>query len=407
MTSAEVPSLRRDVLTTALIGVAHGCSHFFQLVLPPLFPFFIAEFDVSYTELGILMTVFFITSGFGQPLAGFLVDRFGARRVMLLGLGIYVIAVLAFSVLPEFWMYFVVIAIAAIGNCVFHPADITILNANVRESHLGRAFSIHTVGGNLGWAIAPGFMLVAAHGLGWRSALVCAAGLGAMVWLVLWTQRHALDHERSTALRSEPQRISQSIAPLLTRPVLLCFAFFILLAAALIAIQNFLPPILGTLHATPLVLAATALTGFLVGGAVGILCGGIMADRSPRHVAIVVSGLLISAVLVMVVAYANMTAAALVATLSMAGFFSGITMPSRDLLVRAAAPEGATGRVFGFVYSGLDVGSAFAPIAVGYLLDHGEPRLALWGVALLLLAAIFTAITIQDVARPRLVVASS
>ena len=80
--SPAVP-LRQDARTIGLIGVAHGTSHFFHLLLPPLFPLFIRDFGFSYSELGLLVSTFFVISGIGQALAGFLVDRVGARPVLL------------------------------------------------------------------------------------------------------------------------------------------------------------------------------------------------------------------------------------------------------------------------------------------------------------------------------------
>src|SRR5688500_20265198 len=76
---------RRDAEVIALVGLAHGTSHFFHLMLPPLFPWLMRDFALSFTEAGLLMTVFFVISGVGQALAGFVVDRFGARPVLFFG----------------------------------------------------------------------------------------------------------------------------------------------------------------------------------------------------------------------------------------------------------------------------------------------------------------------------------
>ena len=382
----------RDRLTIALVGMAHGCSHFFQLVLPPLFPFLIIDFDVSYTQLGALMTVFFLVSGIGQPLAGFLVDRFGARNVLFLGLGLYTLSVFAMAWLPNFGWYFVVIACAALGNCVFHPADYTVLNASVKSSHLGRAFSIHTLGGNLGWALSPVIMLAVAEVAGWRASLLVAAAIGTAVWLSLWLHRDLFQEQASTD-KSSANPLGARV--LFSSTIVLCFLYFALMAAALIAVQNFIGPILNAIHTTPLVVGGIALTGFLLGASAGVLAGGIAADRTTEHVRLIVIGLAGSAGLVVLLAYLPPYQWALIAALGMAGFLSGLTSPSRDLLVRSATPKGATGRVFGFVYSGLDVGSAFAPITVGVLLDQKHPTLALWLVGGLLAVAIFTVVSIR------------
>ena len=378
-----------------LIGGAHGMSHFYQLVLPPLFPFLIADFELTYTELGVLMTVFFVASGFGQPVAGFVVDRLGARRVLLWGFGLYCLSIGALAIVPSFALMFPLMVLAGLGNSVFHPADFTLLNANVRVSYLGRAFGVHTLGGNLGWALAPAFMILLAGLLGWREALVGAAVLGALVWGALWWHRGALCDEVPGEV-APSANVTGNIKMILQPTILLCFAYFLLLAAALIAVQNFLPTILGALHQTPAVLAGTALTGFLLGAAAGVVAGGLIADRSRSHTLLIIGGLLGSGVLLLSVAHFDYASAVLIAIISAAGFFSGVTTPSRDLMVRAATPPGATGRVFGVVYSGLDVGSAFAPITVGWMLDQGHPQWALWAVALLIIAAVFTVVGIRS-----------
>lgn len=384
----------RERLIIALVALAHGSSHFFQLVLPPLFLFLVDEFEVGYTALGAVMTLFFVVSGCGQPLAGFLVDRFGARRLLLFGLGIYVVAVVALAAVNAFWMFYVVMAIAALGNCVFHPADYTVLAASVPQSHMGRAFSIHTLGGNIGWAVAPALMLLVAGFAGWRVALYTAGMIGALVWLALWINRDLLRDE-TPSNDGDTHRPLMNATVLFSPSVVLCFAYFTLLSAGLIAVQNFIAPILTAVHAMPLALAGAALTAFLLGASAGVVAGGIAADRSSHHAGIIAGGLAGCAILIVGIAYAPAVAAVLIVMLAFAGFLSGMTSPSRDLLVRAAAPPGATGRVFGFVYSGLDVGSAFAPVSVGLMLDHGHPRAAIWAIAAMFLFSIFTVVAIR------------
>ena len=391
------PLPRGEILTIGLIAAAHGCSHFFQLVLPPLFPFLIAELDTGYTELGALMTLFFITSGIGQPIAGMLVDRLGARAVLLAGLAVYVASVLAMAAAPSLPMLIPAVVLAGVGNSVFHPADYTVLTASVRPTHHGRAYGAHTLGGNLGWAIAPAFMLAVAALAGWRAALVAAAAVGGLIWLALWLNRTSLRADRDGERTERRRKTStpRSVDLLLHPAVVLCFGYFTLIAAALIAVQNFLAPILDAVHRTPLAVGAGALTGFLVGASAGVVAGAVVADRPVRHTGVIAAGLASSAVLFVVVAHVDLPTAALVGVLFAAGFLSGVTTPSRDMLVRSATPRGATGRVFGFVYSGLDVGSALAPVAVGLLVDSGFARAALWAVAALLLAAIGTAVLVR------------
>jgi FSR family fosmidomycin resistance protein-like MFS transporter len=365
----------RDMQVMALIGLAHGISHFFQLVLPSLFPLLKDDFQVSYTQLGAVMTVFYVTSGLLQTPAGFLVDRIGARNVLLGGLGLYCAGILLYGLAPSFWMLFPIALLAGAGNSVFHPADYSILNASVNQTRLGRAYGSHTLGGNLGWALAPPLMAGAALLLGWRGALALAAVIGFATLALLLLGRERLAEDVNSKSRAQSAGGDKaSLAPMLSLPVLVCFGYFLLLAIGLVAIQNFLPTTLDALHGTPLSLATIALTSFLLGASAGVMLGGIVADRGIPPGKIVVFGLLSAAALLLLVARFDLPALPMVAAIAAAGFLQGSTTPSRDLIVRAAAPKGASGRVFGFVYSGLDAGSALAPLAVGLLLDHGAPQ---------------------------------
>lgn len=391
---------RRELRAMGVIGLAHGSSHFFQLVLPPLFPFLVNDFGVGFTELGIVMTTFFVVSGFGQPVAGFVVDRFGARHVLVFGLTLYCAGIALAALAPGFWWLVPAMAVAAIGNSVFHPVDFTILNGVIRVERLGRAYGLHTLGGNLGWAVAPVLMLSVAAGFGWRVALATAVVCGLVVLamvLASWRDLAPIETAAERAAAKDRPKVGASV--LLSQPIVLCFIYFLLLAMALIMVQNFLPATLDALRGTPLTLAGTALTGFLVGASVGVLLGGFLADRSQRHVLVIAVGLAGSAACVALVGSMPLTPVLLVAVMFGAGFLSGMTTPSRDLMVRQATPPGATGRVFGVVYSGLDVGSAFAPTIAGILLDAGRPEMVLWLVAGVLALAIVSAYSVNGVRR--------
>lgn len=395
-TPSSIPN--RDIKVMALISIAHGCSHFFQLVLPPLFPFLREDFSVSYTELGLVMTLFYVTSGVLQTPAGFLVDRIGARNVLIGGLAIFCTAILLYGLAPSYWLLLPVAVLAGIGNSVFHPADFSILNASVDQKRLGRAYGSHTLGGNLGWGLAPVLMAGGAALFGWRAAPIIAALVGYAVLAALLMNRDLLKEDAGAARRAAVKagEKAEALGPLLTLPVMMCFGYFLLLSFALIGTQNFLPATLAALYGTPLTLATTALTGFLLGASAGVMVGGWVADKGVKLEAIVITGLLGAAGLILVVANLNLPAAALVAAIAGAGFLQGFTTPSRDLIVRGAAPKGASGRVFGFVYSGLDAGSATAPLVLGLLLDHGRADYVLWFVAAMLALTTLTAVAIRQ-----------
>jgi MFS family permease len=387
--------LRADAAVIALVGAAHFSSHFLQLSLAPLFPLVRAELDVGYAALGLVLTVFYATSGFVQTPAGFLVDRLGPRPVLLGGLTLQASATALAALAPGYWALLPLAAAAGLGNSVFHPADYALLTTRVSEGRLGQAYSVHTLGGSLGYVAAPLVVLPLAAGWGWRAALAVAGLLGLGAVLVLAGQG-ALRGARATSPGHGPRTGPAPGLPLLLSPaVLACFAYFAFLAFAFVGVQGFLVTTILALYDVGLPAATGALTGFLLGSAGGVLAGGRLADSTTRHDLVTITGLCAGAALVIVAASGALATPLLVAAVSLAGITVGTTSPSRDLLVRAATPPGASGRVFGFVYSGLDLGSSTGPLLFGWLLDHGEPRAVFFAIAAALVLCALTVVQLR------------
>ena len=170
--------LRHDVRIMAIVGVAHGGSHYFHLVLPPLFPLLSTAFGVGYGELGLVLSALFLTSGLCQTPAGFLVDRIGAARVLAAGLTCLGAGALLAAAAPAYWALLPAAILMGLGNSVFHPADYAILGHHIARARMGRAFSVHTVGGTIGWAVAPVVVAGVAALASWRAALVVSALIG-------------------------------------------------------------------------------------------------------------------------------------------------------------------------------------------------------------------------------------
>ncbi|WP_158266793.1 MFS transporter [Alsobacter soli] len=396
MTDAVAP-LGRDIRVMSLVGAAHFSSHFFQLVLPPLFPLMRSDLNVSFTELGAVMAVFFAVSGVCQVLAGFVVDRIGPQVVLPLGIAFCGGAMALAGVAPGYWGLLPAAALAGMGNSVFHPADYAILTGRITRSRIGRAYSVHTVLGTLGWASAPVTMLTLAERFGWRMALV-QVGLGGLV-LAAYV---ALQQRTLKVERVAPSGSGKSDwRMLLTAPIIACLVYFVLLSIAQIGSQNFLPSLLPLVQDVSLAAAARATTLYLVCSAIGALAGGYLADWTPNHERIVGVGLLAAGALTLVFGFQPLPLAVLLVLLGVAGFLTGATLPSRDMLVRSATPPGATGKVFGFVYSGLDIGATIAPLALGAFIDHGRPHEAFGFIAFGLLATIASAVAVKSRARPK------
>lgn len=391
--SARPDSFRRDARLIGVVGLAHSLSHFFQLALPPLFPLLKAEFGVSYAVLGTLVGVFYAASGVTQFASGFVVDRLGARPVLLGGLALLAGGTMLASLAPAIGWMFPVVALMGIGNGVFHPADFAILNANVAPRRLGHAYSAHGIGGNIGYVLAPVISFALGAAVGWRFALAAMGALGFIGLAVLATQRALLVSHR--AADAHLHTLQGSIALFLQTPILLCFAYFVVQTMAGIGLQTFLPTALHAGLDVPLLLATSALTAYLFGGMAGILTGGFLAAKTTRHDRVAAAGLFTAAVLLVAVATAPLALAAVLPLLATVGFALGVTGPSRDLIVRKATPAGAAGRVYGFVYSGLDIGGTIGPILLGFMLDHELAREMFFAVAACLAIAIGTVLQMR------------
>jgi len=383
---------QQDIKVVGLVSAAHFMSHFFQIVLPPIFPLLKDAFGVGYAELGIVMTLMYATSGLMQTPAGILVDRLGAAPVLIGGLGLYSAAVLLYGFAPNLWVLGALAIVAGLGNCVFHPSDYAILSARVEATRLGRAYGLHNFAGSLGWAAAPIAVLTLTSLFGWRVGLAILGGLGLLLTLHLVVQAAALTIAGRT--RRAREVATRSAKMFLSQPILVCFGYFALLAVATVALQAFLPSSLASGFGVSVEFANSALTAFLVGSALGMFAGGIIADRVECHECLVATGLLTTATVSLAIGVLAVPISALIPCIAVAGFAWGCTTPSRDMLVRGAAPAGATGTVFGFVYSGLDLGSAMTPPFLGLLLDHHLPRLIFVVTAGVLLLAITTAFVV-------------
>lgn len=400
MSVSTVP-LGRDLKVMGLVGSAHAASHFFHLALPPLFPILKAEFGVSYTALALLTTLFYAASGFAQTVAGFLVDHFGARRVLLAGLSVLSLSVIGYGFTTEYWMLIVLSVCAGLGNSVFHPADLSILTSKVSAPRLGRAYATHGLCGNLGWAVAPAFVGTIAHFTDWRTAVIAAGmiGLAIVAAFIIWGAELA-EAERDavpvvTHGEGRGESIVRNLRLLLTPTIISCFLYFAFLAAALIGVQSFGVTAMQQLYSLELATATLGLTVFLIGAAAGIFAGGIVADRTDRHDLVAMAGVGLSAVVLAAIGAQALSVAFVVPALALAGFFSGTTGPARDMLVRKATPKGATGRIFGFVYSGLDLGSSLMPLLLGIVMDGGRADQVFYACAVMLVITMATVVQVR------------
>ena len=393
-THASASSLQpwqKDATVIGLVGLAHASSHFAHLLLPLMFPVFMKTFDLSYSELGFLMTVFFVVSGIGQACAGFVVDRFGARPVLFVALSLLAIGSFAVSLAESYPMLMFGAALLGLGNCTFHPVDFTILNQKVSAPRLGYAFSAHGLTGNLGWALAPVFMVGISAAYDWRTAYVCAAALYVAILLLLLWQRASLHAEVVT--HSSEAGAPSSLAFLKIPVVWWCFAFFFLSTMTLAVVQSFSVSILQAMYHVTFEAATFTLTAYMLCAAAGMFVGGFVAARWQRYTDRVVASCMLAGALFMAICGSGLLSADMTMfVLATTGLAIGVGGPSRDMMIKKATPKGATGRVYGMVYSGLDVGFAVSPLIFGVFMDHGWFGATLLGAAFVLFLSVWVAL---------------
>ena len=378
-----------DVRVIGLISLAHGSSHFFHLVLPPMFPWLKDAFALSYAELGLLMSVFFVVSCIAQATSGFLVDRIGARPVLFGGIGLLILAALVYSQSNGYAMLLMGAVIAGCGNGIFHPVDYTLINHKVSPPNLPYAYSMHGVTGYLGWAAAPAFMVAIAQFSDWRIAFLSAALLEACIFGVLWLNRNYLvdnvkeRHEDAHASNqaSNPGVVQESaFAFLKLTAVWLCWIFFFFSMASTSSLQSFAPSALFSIYQVPLDVGSYYITLLALGSAGGVLFGGYLAAKLKAPERIVTSCLSATIVMCLLLGSGFISIAVIPILFFGIGFGYGVVAPSRDLLVKTVTPKGVAGRVYGIVYSGIDLGAAVGPFIFGFFMDAGLPNALFLGI---------------------------
>ena len=398
--------LKQDAAIIGLVGLAHASSHFGHLLLPLLFPVFMTEFGLSFSQLGLLMTIFFVISGVGQACAGFVVDRMGARPLLFVAMGIFAVACVAASMVSGYIGLMLVAALAGLGNATFHPVDFTILNQRVSSPRLGYAFSAHGLTGNLGWAAAPIFFAGLGVTIGWRQAYLAAAVMYVAILLLLVAQRDKLSTEVVPRPAKTDVHAEHDMAFMKLPVVWWCFGFFLLSTMTLAVVQSFSVSILKAMHGISFEAATLTLTAYMLCGAVGMFIGGFIAARVANSDRVVAIAMAAGALLLALCGTGVLGATATMVVLAITGFAVGIGGPSRDMMIKKATPKGATGRVYGLVYSGLDTGFAISPLVFGVFMDHGWYGATLLGAAVVLMLSVVAALGVGQRTTPARAIAN-
>jgi FSR family fosmidomycin resistance protein-like MFS transporter len=398
-TSAATVSIsserRQENWQIALVSAAHFISHYYIILLAPLFVFIRADYGVTYTQLGLAYVAFNVVTALLQTPAGFLVDRIGAKPLLVGGVVLGAVAIAVAAMVDSFWVFVAMFGVAGLANTVYHPANYTLLSQGVSPERMGHAFSIHTFAGMLGGAAAPASLLLMHNLAGWRGAFLGAAGLGVFIAIVLGLSR-TLDIRRPQIDKATNAASAGDTGwrLLLSLPILQSLLFFVMLAIANAGLQNYSVVALGALFDTPLAAANTALSGYLLLTAIGVLSGGLLAGRTSRHALVAALGLIACAFVTLLIGLTNLGSIFLITMMSLAGFLTGVIMPSRDLMVRENTPAGSFGKVFGFVTTGFNIGGIISPLVFGWLMDNNSPRGVFFFVAAVSLISVVTVLAI-------------
>jgi MFS transporter, FSR family, fosmidomycin resistance protein len=396
----------REYRAIGVVSAAHFVQHFQGLVLPPLFPFLKAALGIGFVELGFALTVSSVVAVAAQLPVGFLVDRVGSRRMLVLGLLVSALAFIGLGLSPTYPHLLVAMAFIGLSSSVFHPADYAILSALIRPVRVGRAFSIHTFSGFLGNAVAPVTVLSIAAAFGLKAAIFTVGGI-ALVAAVPLLLSPGIDNRQPAASAAHPAAPKMGLTGVLTPTIIFRTAFFALLSLSGSGISNFSVVALRSAFDTPLATASVALTVYLSMQALGVLAGGFIADKTRRHAEVAAVGYAVNACIVLAIGTLGLGAAPLIAAMGSAGLLGGLIMPSRDMLVRAAAPPGAMGRTFGVVTSGFSIGGMVGPLMFGFLMDHGAPRWVFGAsVIVMIVVAVVALIGDRRAARKRVLAAA-
>lgn len=381
---ARIGAPQREVKVVGLICTGHFFSHFYLLVIPPLFPILREVYGVGFIELGFATAAFSIASGFTQIPVGFLVDRYGAKKILIAGLFMESLAFMLMGAFPLYGALVALMIAAGLANSVFHPADYAILSATVDKSRIGRAFSFHTFTGYLGDALAPATVLLLASLLDWRTAVFVCGACGTIVAAVIWMNSEILaDASRARpAQRAEIQagggKRRVGLALILSVPVVMGMLFFATMSIAGSGIRTFGISAMHELYRTSLGAAGAAISAYLFVSPIGVLVGGYAADKIIRHDLVAASCILVIAACVFAVAAFDPPLLVIGVLFAIAGFANGFLAPPRDMIIRALAPASEMGKVFGFVSSGFAVSGIVAPILYSWLLDYSDARNVFW-----------------------------
>jgi FSR family fosmidomycin resistance protein-like MFS transporter len=363
----------QSVRILTLISGGHALANFYVLCMPALIPFFKIDFGVSYTMLGLILTVRAVATGLLQIPVGFLVDRLGGKKLLIVGLFIQSASFGLLAIIPNFWWALPLMVLFGAGIATMRPCNYTILNASIDPSWIGRAFGINMFTAHTGRVIAPPLIVTIAVIWDWRIAIMVASALGIFVTLLIASQWRIVRDDTVQPVKTKDIGFFAELRLLASGSLVLFFIFFIFNALTTHGVHSFTVAALAELRDTPLTIASGALTAYLIASALGVLAGGFIVDKTPRHILIATIVVLASSILFIVVGAVDMSIVLIVGVMATAGALQGVLRPARDMMMRAVIPADSFGKAIGMVATGAAIGGAFAPLVFGWVLDAGNP----------------------------------
>ena len=382
----------RERKIVGVVGAAHFYSHFYFLVLPLMFPILYDVYGIGYTELGIGYAVFSAATALFQAPIGFIVDRYGARSILIAGVAVESVVLALFGVFHSYTSYLILMGLAGMANAVYHPCDYSILTRSIHSRSLGKAFSIHTFCGQSGSVAAPIVIVLIAAGLDWTYALMLCGAFGLVVVAGLVVGFRGIELPDIQEVDSVFQKRGSSLRLLFSLPVLLGWLFFLGFAMSSTGLYDFSVSAFTEIYDSTLAQAGIVIWLFLAADAVGILCAGFYAHRWNRHQLVVMNCFIIVAACMFFITLVPMSLMVLAIPMTIAGFFYGFIAPSRDVIISNLAPAKDMGKVFGTVTTGFNAGGILGAPLFGYLLDLGDPYSIFWGAGIISILTIFTTI---------------
>ena len=360
-----------------VIGLAftHLYQHIIMASLPPILTLIQADFGASYAQMGLLLSASRFSGGVLQLPSGMAADRFGKKKVLLIGFGLLLVSVFLAGLAPTLIMLVVLQIMVGVGDSAFHPTTFSMISQGSRQETLGKNMSVHTMAGFVGTYVAMSLIARMGESVGWRSTLMLLPIPGLILGLVLATWFR----EPPVARPEEKGRGGGEQSPLFRGPLPVIFLVSLMHGASMQGLISFLPAFLTVVHGLSVVEAGD-LASLLIVGVATIVLGGWLADRVSRINMVALAAVMAA---LLMVALALWTPSRLILSLILiaTGIAIYFSTPAYTALISAYASAASQGRLFGLSFAGSAIGGSTGVLLVGFIADMASFQVAFLFVA--------------------------